>query len=289
MLLAHGKTYLCAAGSIGSLVFVCLTAGCQSTKPATAAAPATTAAAVQLSPYTASDQSASAGVPAGWQVTNASGTLIQMSGPQGVAVVLGSTLVAQNAAFQLAQKGANGVDLSMPYSATLAQKLTMMMEHSSAAAGKPAPQLTISSSTQLPLPATVGQCGRFVADMTTPQGAMKVLAVFCSLPLDSGGRYKNIMLLAQAPTAVAAQQLPTVQAIFQSYRIPSAWLQKKLAPFTAPPPPVMSGAAGAAAINRQTALMTAGSLNSANCFDLSVLRETPQALLPRSCGGLRPD
>ena len=29
--------------------------------------------------------------------------------------------------------------------------------------------------------------------------------------------------------------------------------------------------------------------NSANCFDLSVLRETPTYDLPRSCGGTKPD
>ena len=290
MLIANRKNYLFVAGSFGPLVLACLTAGCQSTKPAAPAATTAAAPAAQLTPYTASDQSASAGVPTGWQVTNGAGTLIQMSGPQGVAVVLGSTLVAQNAAFQAGQMAANGIDLSMPYSATLGQKLTMMMQHSAAAAGKPAPQVTITSTTPLPLPATVGQCGRIVADMTTQQGAMKLLAVFCSLPVDSGGRYKNIMLLAQAPAAIAAQVAPTAQAVFQSYRIPGPWLQKKLAPFTAPAAPAgMSAAAAAAMINRSTALSMAASNNSANCFDLSVLRETPQALLPRSCGGLAPN
>ena len=287
MLIANRKRHLLVAGSVGPLVFVCLTAGCQPTKPATSAvAPP----AVKLTPYTAPDQSASAGVPAGWQVTKGANTVIQMSGPQGVSVVLGTTVIAQNAAFQAGQVAANGVDLSMPYSATLAEKLTMMMQHSAAAAGKPEPQLTIDSSTPLPLPAAVGQCGRFVGDMTAPQGAMKLLAVFCSLPIDSAGRYKNIMLLAQAPVAVATQAAPTAQTIFQSYRIPASWLQRKLAPFTAPPPPPgMSAAAAAAMINRTTVVGMIGADNSANCFDLSVLRETPQALLPRSCGGLAPN
>jgi hypothetical protein len=286
------KSLLFVAATVGPVLFLSPAAGCQSTKPsAPAASPAAPAAPLQ--PYTASDQSASAGVPSGWQVTKGADTVIQMSGPQGAAVSLGTTVVAQNGAFQAGQAGSNGVDMSMPYAATLAQKLTMMLEHSAAAAGKPSPQLTIDSSTPLPLPAAVGQCGRFVADMTTTQGAMKLLAVFCSLPLDSGGRYKNIMLLAQAPATVAAQVAPTAQTIFQSYRIPPPWLQKKLAPFTAPAPPPgppgMSAAAAAAMINRSTALSMAGANNSANCFDLSVLRETPQYELPRSCGGTKPD
>ena len=285
MLIVDRKPCLSVAASAGLLVFASLSAGCQSTKPANAAAPAA-AAAVQLTPYTASDQSASAGVPAGWQVTRGSGTIIQMSGPQGETVSLGNTLVAQNAAFQLGQKAANGVDLSMPYTATLEQKLTMLVQQSSVTAGKQVPQMTIDSTTPLQLPAAIGQCARFVADVTGQQGQTKMLAVYCSLPLDPGGRYKNIMLVAQAPAAVAAQAAPTAQAIFQSYRIPGPWLQAKLAPA---PPPGMSAAAAAAMINRSTVIGAIGVDNSANCFDLSVLRETPQALLPRSCGGLRPD
>jgi hypothetical protein len=96
------------------------------------------------------------------------------------------------------------------------------------------------------------------------------------------------MLLALAPSATAAQSAPTAQAIFQSYRIPAAWLQKKLAPFTAPPPPAATAAA-AAMISRSTMLGVAGADNSANCFDLGVLRETPKYDLPRSCGGTKPD
>src|ERR1035438_76974 len=66
-----------------------------------------------------------------------------------------------------------------------------------------------------------------------------------------------------------------------SYRIPPAWLQKKLAPFSLAAPPI-SGGGG---INSSTILGEAGADNAANCFDLSVLRETPTRLLPKSCGG----
>jgi glycerol dehydrogenase-like iron-containing ADH family enzyme len=70
------------------------------------------------------------------------------------------------------------------------------------------------------------------------------------------------------------------------------WLEKKLAPFTAPPPAAATAAAttaAAAAINKATMQGLAGANNSANCFDLSVLRETPTYDLPRSCGGTKPD
>ena len=191
------KSCLLLAATLGPVILTCVTAGCQTKAPAATEAPAP----VQLQTYTAPDQSASAGVPAGWQATNGSQTVIQMTGPQGATVVLGNTAVAQNAAFQPGQKPANGVDLSMPYSATLGQKLSMIFQQSAAAAGAPAAQLTMDSTTPLQLPATIGQCARFVADFTGPKGATKMMAVFCSLPLDTAGRYKNIMLVAEAPPA----------------------------------------------------------------------------------------
>jgi hypothetical protein len=289
MRMVSGRRCFLTGAIAAGAVFGCVNADSQTTKPAAAASPA-----IALKAYTASDQSASAGVPAGWTVTKGAETVIQMTGPQGVTVSLGNTIVAQNAAFQANTHLANGVDLTMPYSATLGQKLTMIFEQNAAVANKAAPKVTIDSSTALQLPAAVGQCARIVADVAGAQGAMKVMAVYCSLPVDSGGTYKNVMLLAQAPAAVAAQAAPTAQAIFQSYRIPSEWLQKKLAPFAQPPATKASEGAGAtaaeiAAIQRETMASQAAVSNSANCFDLSVLRETPTYQLPRSCGGMAPN
>ena len=160
-------------GATAAVVLVCVSAGGQATKPA--------GPAIALKAYTTSDQSASAGVPAGWTVTKGAETVIQMTGPEGVTVSLGNTIVAQNDAFQANTHLANGVDLTMPYTATLAQKLTMIFEQNAAVANKVAPQVTIDSSTALQLPAAVGQCARIVADMAGAQGAMKVMAVYCSL------------------------------------------------------------------------------------------------------------
>jgi hypothetical protein len=277
------SSFMLAAAA--SVIALSLAAGCQAPQPAATAAPAS----VQLQPYTAPDQSASAGVPSGWQVTSGQQTVIAMTGPGGAALTLGNTIVAQNAAFQPGKKGANGADLSMPYTATLAQKFTMIIQQGAAVSGKPTPQVIITSSTPIQLPPAVGECARFVASVSGEQGSMKLLAVLCSLRLDSGGAYKNISLMAQAPVAVADQAAPTAQAVFQSYRIPATWLQKKLAPFNAPP--AASSAADmkqANAIMQSTMAGEAAANNSANCFDLSVLRGTPTALLPRSCGGNAP-
>jgi hypothetical protein len=163
----------------------------------------------------------------------------------------------------------------------------MIFQQDAAIAGQAAPQLSMTSSTPIQLPAALGQCGRFVGDISGQQGAMKLMAIFCSLPLDSRGAYKNIMLYAQAPPSVAAESAPIAQAVFQSYRIPAAWLQKKLSPQN-PPPVSKADVASAAATMKSTMAGEAAADNSSNCFDLAVLRETPNAQLPKSCGGLAP-
>jgi len=253
------------------------------------------APAIALQPYTAPDQTASAGIPAGWKVTSAGQTVIRIAGPNGEAVVLGNTVVAHNAAFQLGQRPANGIDISMPNSASLEQKLVMILQQGAAASNKPVPQVTFDSAAPLTLPPSLGQCGRFVASITGSQGSMKMMGVFCSLPMDASGTYKTISLLAQAPAATAAQSAPAAQAIFRSYQIPTAWLQKKLAPVDAAAPSMAVGGnpaattAAANATNAATIRAMEGANNSANCFSLGVLRETPNYDLPRSCGGTKPD
>jgi hypothetical protein len=268
-------------------------AGCHAAQQP-AAGTSSAAPDAQLQPYTATDQSASAGVPSGWKVTNGQQTVITMTGPQGETVTLGNTIVAQNAAFQAGQRPSNGIDLSMPYAATLAQKLTMIIQQNAAVAGKPDPQLTINSATPVQLPAALGQCGRFIASLTGAQGPAKIMAVFCSLPPDTRGAYKNIFVMAQAPAAVAAQSAPIAQAIFRSYNITGTWLQKKLGPVNAPP--MAKAGSGSAAstmaeaneINRETAAGIAGADNSTLCVSLA-LRSTPPNQTPKSCGGTKPD
>lgn len=254
----------------------------------------TAAPAIKLQPYTAPDKSASAGVPQGWKVTQGGQTVIQMTGPQGETLFLGNTMVAKNAAFQLGQRGPNNSDLSMPYATPLAQKFTMIIQQGAVLQGKPSPQVTINSTTPIQFPTAFGQCAHIVASATSTQGPQKIMAAVCSLAPDANGFSKNMMLMAMAPAATAAQSAPTAAAIFQSYRIPAAWLQKKLGPFSLPPPPPSSGAgsiAGKAADANVTS--TLGGERStdimANCMDLEVLRSTPNNKLPKECGGTAPN
>jgi len=202
--------------------------------PSTAPAATPAAAPVQLQNYTAPDQSASAGVPAGWKVASATGTNIVMSGPQGDVIDLGEGIIAHDGPFQLGQKGPDGSNMSMPYSAKLTDKLTMVLQQRAALNGNPAPQVKFLYAAPLQsLPAGF-QCGVFViaaSGVATPADA---LGIFCSLPEDSGQFFKNFLTFGSAPAAIAAKDVPTVAAVLKSYKIPPAWLQKKFAPFTAP-------------------------------------------------------
>jgi hypothetical protein len=271
------------AGCCAALGFLACKGATQTAK-ATATTGSGANSQAQLQPYTAPDQSAQAGVPAGWKVTSGAQSVIVMAGPSGEQITLGRTFVARNAAFQAGQKGAGGADLSMPYSANLEQKFVMIWEQGAALMGQKADQVTFNSASPIQMPAALGQCGRFVASTTMPSGPIKLMGAFCSLPLDSGGTYKNILLMAQAPAATAAQDAPIAQAVFSSYRVPQAMLAKKLAPFSLPPMPAGGGGGVGSIIPGLV-----GSDISATCFDESVIRGYGPDQLPQECGGRAPN
>jgi hypothetical protein len=205
---------------------------------------APTAPPVQLQPFTASDQSASAGVPAGWKVVGAAQTNIILSGPEGEAIDLGEGIIAHDGPFQLGQKGPDGSDMTMPYSAKLTDKLTMVLQQRAALNGNPVPQTKFIYAAPLQsLPAGF-QCGVFVvagSGVPTPADA---LGIFCSLPEDRLQFYKNFLIIGSAPTAIAPKEVQTVAAVIKSYKVPPAWLQKKFALFTAPASPVLDQGPG---------------------------------------------
>jgi hypothetical protein len=242
---------------------------------------------VTLDPYTAPDKSVSAGVPSGWTVIKGGDTAIVMTGPKGETIFLGDTIVAHNSAFALGEPVQNGIDVSMPYSSTLQQKLTMIVEQGVALGHGQPPQLSITSATPIASSPTLGQCGRYVANGASIAGPIKLMAVICSLPLDSGGTYKNILLLAQAPSVIADGEVSLVHAVFTSYQVPPAMLQRKLAPFTAAP--IVTPPAGARMPATPQGSISAPAGDVSQCFDLVVIRQTPKNQLPISCGGTRPN
>jgi hypothetical protein len=189
---------------------------------------------VQLQTYTASDQSASAGVPAGWKVAGAAQTNIILSGPQGEVINLGEGIIAHDGTFQLGQTGPDGSNMSMPYSAKLTDKLIMVLEQRAALNKNPVPQFKFIYAAPLQSMPAGFQCGVFVISASGVATPADALGVFCSLPEDSLQYYKNFLIIGSAPTAIAPTEVQTVAAVIKSYKVPPAWLQKKFALFTAP-------------------------------------------------------
>lgn len=253
--------------------------------------PSPSAATPQLQPYSAPDGSVQAGVPPGWKVTKGGETVVQMSGPNGEYINLGTTFVVRNAAFQLGQKGANGIDLSMPNSASIDQKFTMLEQWAASMSNAGDPQVKIASNSPIPLSIPNVQCGRLAGTINTPTGPQAFGVLICSLPVDVGGAYKVMFKLAQAPPAIAAQEKALAGAVFASYRVAPAQVKLKLGPHFAPPPPSAGGGAAGSpgAMNQQTINMMRSADLTSTCMDLGVIREEPDWQLPRECGGRGPN
>lgn len=263
---------------------------CHAQAPQTAAAPSTANSAVMpLQPFSAQDGSASAQVPAGWKIEKQGQTAIDLNGPNGEAILLGNTYIARNAPYQNAR--VQGVDLNMPYQANLEQKFTMIFQYAAFLTGTRVPQIQFISAKAVQAPAPFGQCATFLGAITG-YGSMppsNFEGLFCSLPMDVAGTYKNILKLAIVPTQFAAKERATSEAVLASYSIPTSWLQRKLALNVSAPPQMAGGGAINAstlaqinAINAATANMIRGADTSANCADQAI-RETPMWRLPAAC------
>jgi hypothetical protein len=202
---------------------VVVTARAQATLPVSAP--------VQLQPYTAPDKSASAGVPSGWQVINAGSGAIAMAGPQGEAVNV-KVIVAHDGEFQPGQRGPNGADLTMPSSAKLSDKLVMVLEQQAALNGMPVPQLKYLYAAPINMPSGKGQCGMFAISAAGGANPTEAMGIFCSLDDSSAKYFKSFLMYGAAPSTIAAQTVPTVEAVFRSYKLAPGWTQKILSPYT---------------------------------------------------------
>jgi hypothetical protein len=258
-------------------------------KPSTAPA----APPVQLQPYTSQDQSVSAGVPSGWNVTSAAGGSINMAGPQGETINFGDVFLAHNGPFQLGQKGPGPALMSMPSSAKLTDKLTMFIQQQESLTGSPAAQVKFLYAAPLQsLPAGV-QCGVFVIDISGIAKPAKGMGIFCSLPPDSAQLFKIALVMGTAPSAIAVQTEPTVAAVYKSYKIAPGWLQKMLSPYTQP------AAASPGQMADQTAAIRMYQNAMANqqqaidhgfrCADAGILGNGSNMETPRECGGWAPN
>jgi hypothetical protein len=256
-------------------------------KPSTAQAPP-----VQLQPYTAQDQSVSAGVPSGWKVSGAAGGSINLTGPQGETIELGDVFLAHEGAFQLGQRGPSPALMNMPSSAKLTDKLTMFIQQQEALNGSPAAQVKFIYAAPLQsLPAGV-QCGVFVIAISGIAKPADGMGVFCSLPDDSAQLFKIVLLMGTAPTAIASQTVPTVAAVYKSYKVAPGWVQRMLSPYT-PPPSASPGPGAGSAAETQMFLNAMANQQAVidhgfTCADAGIIG-TPNRRVANECGGWEPD
>ena len=249
---------------------------------AVAQAGSSPAGSIQLAPYTAPDGSASAGVPAGWNVTKGANGVIQMSGPKGESISLGNGLFVKNGPYQPGQKANGIIAMTMPNQATLGQKFAMVWQQAVfAAGGDPTEKVNILSSTSIPL-GQVAQCGTFLGSQTNAKGATNFEVRFCSLAMDRNGIFKLFWISAIIPSALAAQERATAEAVLSSYRPSAATLKLILQPSTPPlPPPSAAGGGGGGMSSAMYAAQMAD--QTSTCMDEAVIREVPERLLPPYC------
>jgi hypothetical protein len=257
-------------------------------KPSTASA----APPVQLQPYTAQDQSVTAGVPSGWKVLGAAGGAINLSGPQGETINFGDVFLAHDGPFQLGQRGPGAAVMTMPSSAKLSDKFVMFIQQQQSLAGKPVAQVKFIYAAPLQVPANMGQCGIFAADFSGTATPAKGMGVFCSLPPDTAHLFKVVLLMGTAPSAIAAQTVPTVAAVYRSYKIAPGWVQRMLSPYTPVPAPAGQGANTAAATQMYLRAMANSQAvvdHGFRCADANIIGNGSNWETPRECGGWAPN
>ena len=236
--------------------------------PSTPSNPATPDA--QFTSYTAPDGSASASLPAGWTISRSGETVVVMTSPTGETINLGTTFIVKDAPYSPHQTPVNGIDLSIPNSASLADKFSDIIETAQFVAKAKPPLISITSSRPSAIP--VGfPCATIDGNYTGDKGPFTFRAVVCSLPVDPGGTYKVIVKLWQAPPTLAEQDEHIAETVFSSYRIPQSWLQKKLAPHNSAPAAVAAPS------------QPPSTDSQFECFDLAILRDVPTDKLPEYC------
>jgi len=220
------------------------------------------------------------------------GGSINMSGPQGETINFGDVFVAHEGQFQLGQRGPGPALMNMPSSAKLSDKLVMFLQQELSLGGKPVAQIKFIYATPLQVPPNMGQCGMFAVDFSGTPAPSKGMGVFCSLPPDTAQLFKLVLLMGTAPSAIAAQTVPTVSAVYDSYKIAPGWLQKMFSPYTATSASLGQGDGGAAAIQMyQRAMQNQQRVvdHGFRCVDAGILGDGSNWTTPRECGGWAPN
>jgi hypothetical protein len=233
------------------------------------------AATSTLKTVTTSDKTASVGLPDGWKLAKGANGFIYVTGPNDDRINLGALILAKNAP---AGSGISGdVRFALPFSASLKDKFTAIIQTGASQQGGPVPQLTFAGQSPTKLP----MCARLLGGTTADGQSRKFEAIVCSLRPDYLGFYKNIIFMANIPANRVAQDRTLVEQIVMSYRITPAMFKKLLSAYTPLPPAPIGGATTYVGAPYQDP-------TNSDCFDYNVIRESPPWEVPMHCGGTQP-
>jgi hypothetical protein len=237
----------------------------------------TDAATSTLKTVSNSDQTASVGLPDGWKLAKGSNGYIYATSPNDDRVNLGAIILAKNAPAGSPISGE--VRFALPYSTSLKDKFTTIIQAGAQQQGAAVPQLTYAGQVPMRLP----MCTRLLGSSTVNSQSRKFEAILCSLRPDYLGFYKNIVFIANIPSSRVSQDRALVEQIVKSYRITPAMFRKMLSSYTPipphPAPALMPAISGMAPYEDPT---------NSDCFDYNVIRESPPWEVPMHCGGTQP-
>jgi len=242
-----------------------------------ASASMTIASSSTLKTVSNSDKTASVGLPDGWKLAKGSNGFIYVTGPNDDRINLGAIILAKNAPAGTSVSG--GAMLALPFSASLKEKYTAIVQMGAGQQGISNLQVTFASQTPTKLP----MCARLLGSTTGGGQTRKFEAVLCSLRPDYLGFYKNIVFLANIPANRVTQDRAIVEQIISSYRLTPAMFKKMLSSYTPLPPHPAAGISGAV-----SGMAPYEDPTNSDCFDYNVIRESPPWEVPMHCGGTQP-
>ncbi|MBV9762776.1 MAG: hypothetical protein JO340_19615 [Acidobacteriaceae bacterium] len=197
--------------------------------------PASAAAAAQLRTIPLQDNSASVGLPEGWNVTPQSGMgTIIAQGPNGEVVALGYPFLAidlRNPRVAQTQAWAQGAGrntvygrtLYYPYGADLGRTFVELNAMVRQKSGLQPPSIQIANET--PAPSTAGsRCAHLTGqiDANDGKGPREMNLVFCQGPLAPGGTYMNLAYYTSVPLPYADKERRTMGSILASFNVNQA-------------------------------------------------------------------
>ena len=202
-----------------------------SAQSSASSAPAAAASAQPLQRAVFQDGSGVIGLPAGWQIQQVHLGDVGASGPHGEKLRFGLTIAiidpTSPQSRSLAGNGRGGASqrfVSIPYSADPASAYKSALTQLGARAGKPAPEIDISSVRPLPLQG--GKSNFLYGDIDVHDGQGKqflVAQVISTMPQQMGAWQMTVFQIS-GPQQTMAAEGNTIGAIFSSYSRNSAFV-----------------------------------------------------------------